>query len=58
MPRHPTAAHLLEVDEGVLILPNLLHLAAAGHAIELRQHLRASHIAVLLPEVPEQAAAC
>ncbi|MEV0790441.1 hypothetical protein [Kribbella sp. NPDC050459] len=52
---HKALTTVMEVDEGVLILPNLLHLAAAGNPIELRQHLLASHIEVLLSEVPKQA---
>ncbi|MEV4264570.1 hypothetical protein [Kribbella sp. NPDC049584] len=52
---HKALAAVLEVDEGVLILPNLLHLAAAGNPIELRRHLLASHVEVLLSEVPKLA---
>ncbi|WP_410790970.1 hypothetical protein [Kribbella sp. C-35] len=52
---HRALATVMEVDDGVLILPNLLHLAAAGNPIELRQHLLACHIDVLLSEVPKQA---
>ena len=52
---HRALAAVLEVDEGVLILPNLLHLAAAGNPIELRQHLLAGHIEIVLSEVPKQA---
>ena len=48
-------AAVMEVDEGVLILPNLHHLASVGNPIEFRQHLLASHVEVLLSEVPKQA---
>ncbi|MER7247002.1 hypothetical protein [Kribbella sp. NPDC000426] len=47
-------AAVMKVDEGVMILPNLHHLASVGNPIALRQHLLASHIDVLLSEVSKQ----
>ncbi|MFD3402177.1 hypothetical protein ACFWUU_15920 [Kribbella sp. NPDC058693] len=52
---HKALRALMEADDVVLILPNLLHLAAAGNPLQLRQHLLASHVEVLLSEVPKQA---
>jgi hypothetical protein len=52
---HKALIAVVEGDEGVLILPNLLHLAANANPLELRQHLVASHIEVLLSEIPKQA---
>jgi hypothetical protein len=52
---HKALAAVMEVDEGVLILPNLHHLASVGNPIAIRQHLLASHVEVLLSEIPKQA---
>ncbi|MEV0290385.1 hypothetical protein AB0H36_40180 [Kribbella sp. NPDC050820] len=48
-------AAVMEVDDGVLILPNLHHLASVGNPIAIRQHLLASDVEVVLSEVPKQA---
>ena len=52
---HKVLTAVMEVDEGALILPNLHHLASVGNPIAIRQYLVASHVDVLLSEIPKQA---
>jgi hypothetical protein len=46
---------LMELDDRVLIVPNLLHFAGIGNPIEFRQSLECNQIEVLLSELPRQA---
>jgi hypothetical protein len=55
---HRALTALMAIDDRVLIVPNLLHLAASGNPIELRQSLQSNHIKVLLSEPPSRRGGC
>jgi hypothetical protein len=52
---HRALTALMELDDRVLIVPNLLHFAGNGNPIEFRQSLQSNQIEVLLSELPKQA---
>ena len=52
---HKALTALMDLDDRVLIVPNLLHFAGSGNPIEFRQTLQSNQIEVLLSEIPKQA---
>jgi MoxR-like ATPase len=50
---HNALTALMQLDDRVLIVPNLLHFAGSGNPIEFRQSLQNSQIEVLLSEAPK-----
>lgn len=52
---HKALSAVMDLDDRVLIVPNLLHFAGSGTPIEFRQSLQSHHIEVLLSETPKQA---
>ena len=52
---HKALAAVMDLDDRVLIVPNLLHFAGNGNPIEFRQCLQNSRIEILLSEAPKQA---
>jgi hypothetical protein len=51
---HNALTALMDLDDRVLIVPNLLHFAGSGNPIEFRQSLQNNQIEVLLSEAPKQ----
>ncbi|MEU0090059.1 hypothetical protein [Kribbella sp. NPDC006257] len=55
---HRALAALMAVDDRVLIVPNLLHFAASGNPLEIRESMQCNHIKILLSQPPIRRGGC